>query len=325
MGGKMTQGDHGSGLIVAVGSVRRIIGRTVTDYGLPGVPLPLTAVSVLHDRNGGLWIGTTAHGLVHSYAGKTGMFTHNDGLSSDQVYALFEDREGTIWIATSGGLDQFRELPVTSLSVKQGLSSATASSVMAARDGSIWIGTPDGLNRWDHGRTTIYRRRTNPGLPDDDIHSLFEDERGRIWVSSYRGLAVFEKGKFTAAPSVPAGTKNAIAGDNHGGLWLSLFGAANDYGLVHVVDGKITEQVPWRKLGGGPGTGLVPDPDGGVWTGLLSGGIAYFRAGQVRNLALNDDTTGARKVMEVSRNRDGSIWAATANGSAGSKTGAWQR
>ena len=318
--GKMTQGDHGSGLIVAVDSVRQITGRTVTDYPLHGVPSPLTAGTVLRDRNGGLWIGTTAHGLVHSYAGKTSMFTHSDGLSSDQVFALFEGREGTIWVATSDGLDQFRELPVTSLSVKQGLSSATASSVLAARDGSIWIGTADGLNRWDHGRTTIYRRRSNPGLPDDDIHSLFEDERGRIWVSSYSGLAVFEKGKFTAVPSVPAGTKNAIAGDNHGGLWLSLFGTAN-YGLVHLADGKITEQVSWQKLGGGPGTGLVPDPDGGVWTGLLSGGMAYFRAGQIRNLPLSDDRAVARKVLDISRGRDGSIWVATENGLSRIKNG----
>ena len=150
--------------------------------------------------------------------------------------------------------------------------------------------------------------------PTTTIQSLFEDERGRIWVSGFRGLAVFEKGKFTAVPSVPAGVKHAIAGDNHGGLWLSLWLTANDYGLVHLVDGKIIEQVPWQKLGGGPGTGLVPDPDGGVWTGLLSGGIAYFRAGQIRNLPLSDDRAGARKVLDISRDRDGSIWAATENG-----------
>ena len=320
-GGKMTQGDHGSGVIVAADSVRQIIGRTVTDYPLHGVPLPLTAGTVLRDRNGGLWIGTTAHGLVHSYEGKTSMFTHNDGLSSDLVYALFEDREGTIWVATSEGLDRFRELPVTSLSVKQGVSSAITTSLLAARDGSIWIGTADGLNRWDQGRTTIYRRRSNPGLPDDDVQSLFEDERGRIWVSSQTGLAVFEKGKFTTVPSVPAGTKNAIAGDNHGGLWLSLFGTANDYGLVHLVDGKITEQASWQRLGGGPGTGLVPDPDGGVWTGLLSGGIANFRAGEIRNLPLSDDRAAARKVLDISRGRDGSIWVATENGLSRIKNG----
>ena len=128
------------------------------------------------------------------------------------------------------------------------------------------------------------------------------------------GLRNSEKGKFTAVPSVPAGTKNAIAGDNHGGLWLSLFGTANDYSLTHLVDGKITEQVPWRDLGGGPGTGLLPDPDGGIWTGLLSGGIAYFRAGQIRNLPLSDDGAGARKVLDISRDRSGTLWAATENG-----------
>ena len=315
LGGKMTQGVHGAGLLVAVNNVRQITaGTRVMDYPLHGVPSPLTAGSVLRDRNGGLWIGTTVHGIVHSYEGKTSMFTHNDGLSSDLVYTLFEDREGTIWVATSDGLDRFRELPFTPLSVKQGLSSATANSVLAARDGSIWIGTTDGLNRWDEGRMTIYRRRSNPGLPDDDIQSLFEDERGRIWVSTFRGLAAFEKGKFTAAPSVPSGVKNAIAGDNHGGLWLSLYGTVNDYGLVHLVDGKIIEQVPWQKVGGGPGTGLVLDTDGGVWTGLLSGGIAYFRAGQVRKLPLSDDRAVARKVLDVSRDRDSSIWAATENG-----------
>ena len=313
-GGKMTQGDHGSGLVVAVGSVRQIIGRTVTDYPLHGVPLPLTAGTVLRDRNGGLWIGTTAHGIVHSYEGKTSAFAHNDGLSSDQVYALFEGREGSIWVATAEGLDQFRELPVTSLPVKQGLSSAIASSVLAARDGSVWVGTSDGLYRWKEGRTTIYRRRSNPGLADDDIQSLFEDERGRIWVSSFRGLAAFEKGKFTPVPSVPAGAKNAIAGDNHGGLWLSLFGTGKDYSLAHLAGGKIVEQVPWLKLGGGPGTGLVPDPDGGIWTGLLSGGMAYFRAGQIRNLPLSGDGASARRVLDVARDRDGSIWATTNNG-----------
>jgi signal transduction histidine kinase/ligand-binding sensor domain-containing protein len=313
-GGKMTQGDHGAGLVVAVGSVRQIIGRTVTDYPLHGVPLPLTARTVLRDGNGGLWIGTTAHGIVHSYEGKTSAFTHNDGLSSDQVYALFEGREGSIWVATAEGLDQFRELLVTSPPVKQGLSSATANSVLAARDGSLWVGTSDGLYRWKEGRTTIYRRRSNPGLADDDIQSLFEDERSRIWVSSFRGLAAFEKGKFTPVPSVPAGAKNAIAGDNHGGLWLSLFGTGKDYSLAHLAGGKIVEQVPWPKLGGGPGTGLLPDPDGGIWTGLLSGGMAYFRAGQIRNLPLSDDEASTRRVLDVVRDRDGSIWATTSNG-----------
>ncbi len=311
----LAQGDHQSGLIVAMDSVRQLIGTSVVDYPLHGLPSSLTAVRLLRDSSGGLWIGTNTRGLVHTYDGKTSTFTHKDGLSSDQVKALFQDREGTVWVGTAAGLDQFHELAVTSLSVDEGLSSGSAHSVVAARDGSVWIGMVDGLYRWKDGSVTIYRKGSHPGLLDDEIESLFEDEQGRIWVSSFHGFAAFEQGKFTVVPSVPAGAKFAMAGDNHGGLWLSLWFTSADNGLAHLVDGKIVEQAPWQKLGGGPGTGgLVPDPDGGVWAGLFTGGLAYFRQGQIRNLPLRDDRGVASRVLDLARNRDGTLWASTEHG-----------
>ena len=307
-------GDHGSGILLALFNVRQIIGGHVTNYSPRGAPSPLTASSLLRDRNGGLWIGTRAHGLVYSYEGKTSLLSHKDGLSSDQVEALFEDREGTIWVATADGLDRFRESVVGTLSASDGLSSASATSVLAASDGSVWIGTADGLNRWKDGQITVYRRQSNPNLPDDLIQSMFEDERSRIWVSGDRGLAVFEQGKFTAVPALPAGNKNSIAADGHGGLWLSLWLTPNGEGLVHLAGGRIVEGVSWQTVGGGPGSGLVPDPDGGVWTGLLTGGLAYFRAGQIRHLTLNKDAARPGRVLDLSRDRDGTMWAATEDG-----------
>jgi ligand-binding sensor domain-containing protein/signal transduction histidine kinase len=316
-----TRGNQGVGAMVAVDSLYQLAGGKFVNCPIQGAPSPLTARTLLRDRRGGLWIGTQAHGIVHSYEGKTFLFTQADGLTSDLVVALLEDREGTIWVATQKGLDQFRESPVGSLSVSAGLSSASTTSILVAHDGSIWIGTADGLNRWKDGRMRIYRTRSDPGLPDDSIQSLFEDEKGRIWVSGFRGLAAFENGRFTAVSSVPAGIVHAIASDKHGGLWLSMWLTADDYGLVHLVGGKIIEKMPWREIGGGPGTGLVPELDGGVWTGLLSGGIAYFRAGQIRKLPLLDDRGRSRRLLELERDRDGSLWAAAENGLSRIKNG----
>ena len=302
----ITQADHGADVVVAMNVVQQVTGTKVMRYPLAGLPTAATAAHLLRDRTGGLWIGTKAHGVVHSWHGKTALFTRKDGLSSDFVYAMFEDREGTIWVATARGLDQFRELPVRSL---EGLSGAD--TILAARDGGIWIGTQgDGLHRWEHGRLTTYRRRSYPGLPDDSIQTLYEDERGRIWISCFHGLSVFEDGKFTAVPGLSAGGKSAMVGDGHGGLWLSDQGAA---GLIHLVGHKIVEQFSWNQFGGLPDSDLLVDRDGGIWAGLLDGRVGYLHNGEVRRFSSSGEGE-AGNVLNFGRFRDGSLWAGTENG-----------
>src|SRR5436190_22201143 len=47
------------------------------------------------DRLGALWIGT-AEGLVRMLDGKFTVFTTNEGLPSDTIQAVYEDREGNL-------------------------------------------------------------------------------------------------------------------------------------------------------------------------------------------------------------------------------------
>jgi signal transduction histidine kinase/ligand-binding sensor domain-containing protein len=311
----LARGVTGSELLfVERGGIRQFADGKSADYVLRGAPSHLTAKFLLWDRRGALWIGTDAHGLAYVTDGSARLFTHQDGLTSNQIMALFEDREGILWVATSEGVDSLRELPVASLSVMDGLSSDSVRSVLAGADGSIWIGTATGLNRWKDGRIRIYRPQTDPGLPDEEIEPLCEDERGHIWVTGrYHGIAYFENGKFTPAPSAPQGNIISIAADGHGGIWLSLW-HADGYGLVHWLNGKLIDTIPWRNLGGGPATGLVPDESGGVWAGLLDGGVVYYRAGQIHKPQRAAANPGAERVLSLVRGNDGVIWAGTQNG-----------
>ncbi len=313
--------EDGTSVLAAMGDVRRLDGKDLVPYPLPGAPSPLTAATLLRDRNGGIWIGTASHGVVHAFHGKVSVLNQHDGLSGDQVVGMFEDREGTVWVSTRQGLDRFRERPVISLPPTN-LSNVNTRSILASRDGSVWIGTRDGLNRWNDGHVTVYRKRTHPALPDDSIDSLYEDERGRVWVSGLHGLAVFDRGTFAAAPAVPIGNKLAISTDDRGGLWLGLDQTKNGEGLVHLVDGNIVEQFSLRDTEGGSSAGLVADPKGGVWMGLLSGGLAHFGAGPIRRLPLNDRPGAVSRVMNVVRDRRGAMWASTENGAVRISSGA---
>jgi PAS domain S-box-containing protein len=303
-----TRGEDRPVLICFDGKVRQIVDGKIKDYQVPGAPSPLTAQSLIRDRQGALWIGTS-RGLLYSYQGATRLITHSDGLSSDAILDILEDREGTIWICTSEGLDSFRTLPFDSLTMTHALY-----SVLAARDGSIWAGTAEGLDRLKDGGIRAYRARTDQGLPGNNLGTLCEDEDGRVWLWAHSRLVVFEAGRFRTVPFVPGGIITAMASDYHGGLWLQLMNNPNDYGLVHLVDGKVIETVPWKALGGGPGAGLVVDPDGGVWAGLFPGGIAYYHAGQIRRLRLSGPDAVGRRVYNLFRARDGALWVAGEQG-----------
>ena len=264
---------------------------------------------VLRDRDGGLWIGTVERGLIHIHQGRTDVFTRSDGLSGDVILSLFEDREGTVWVASTGGLDRFRELPVSTVSVRQGLSSDATQSVLAAADGSIWVGAHEGLTRWKNGQATIFRKAS--GLPDDAPESLFQDDRGRIWVSTRHGLAYFKDGRFVAGSAV-RGEVHFMTGDKAGNLWLS-----EHQSLLHLRDGLVVEQIPWSKLGRRQSAEFVLSggEPGGVWLGFwVEGGVSYFKDGQFRASYTAADGLGKGGVPDLQLDPDGALWAATQDG-----------
>ena len=117
--GDLTRTDDGHVLIgVSGGGLLQFAGDRLESYPIRDATnrdrlLPdrnVDSNKLLRDRDGGLWIGTRERGLVHIHNGRTDVFTKSDGLSGDISCSLFEDREGNIWVATTGGLDRFREL-----------------------------------------------------------------------------------------------------------------------------------------------------------------------------------------------------------------------
>ena len=52
---------------------------------------------------------------------RTERITRADGLSGNAVNDLFEDREGSFWVATTAGLDRFRDVKVATLTPQEGL------------------------------------------------------------------------------------------------------------------------------------------------------------------------------------------------------------
>jgi ligand-binding sensor domain-containing protein len=120
-------------------------------------------------------------------------FTQTDGLTSDYVYCVLQDREGNVWIGTSGGLDRFHQSPVVSLPVQPisyrgelpipSLKSFTTVAMAAGDQGALWA-----AGRGPSVLLKIQKDRIATQLRDRNIDCAYRDPNGVIWFATWQSI-----------------------------------------------------------------------------------------------------------------------------------------
>jgi len=138
-------------------------------------------------------------------------------LPSGGIYNLHEDRSGTLWIGTSGGLAKYENGRFTVFTEADGLSGNYVRSIYEDADGTLWFGTFDnGITRLKNERFSAIR--VSDGLHDNGAFQILEDDFGRFWISSNRGiyrvsrqeLNDFADGKTNSVTSVAYGVRDGM-------------------------------------------------------------------------------------------------------------------
>jgi signal transduction histidine kinase/ligand-binding sensor domain-containing protein len=135
------------------GDLFRYDGRMFSRFtAKDGVP-PGTIYSLLIDSGGRLWIGAEGGlGLVENPGDakfKVRAYQQSDGLSSNHVRALVEDRQGYLYAGTAAGVDRLdpKTGHVKHLSAADGLARGQMQSAFRDREGNLWFATSQGLSR----------------------------------------------------------------------------------------------------------------------------------------------------------------------------------
>jgi len=276
-----------------------------TTRNFPGIGFNDADITTLFaDRDDVLWVGTAHHGIWRLRGSEIDHFGSIDGLSSDAVGRFYQDVEGTLWVVTSEGIDNFRDLRATSFSTREGLSAAGASSVVAARDGAVWIGNFEALDVLrDKAVSGI---RTGHGLPGLNVTTLFEDHAGRLWAGVDNGLWVYDNNQFRAvrrADGSALGIVFSITEDLHHAIWVRA-----GPNLDRIDDLNLKNEVTSSRIS--TAYVLAADPQGGVVLGLVNGDLAKYEDGQMQTLSAGGgDNT--RQIRDLLVESDGSVWGTT--------------
>jgi len=189
------------------------------------------------------------------------------GLTSEVVWTLFEDREGNLWAGTANGLDRFRANALAAIALPR---RDQAFSVEVDGEGGIWAANPD------RGPMRVAPDADQPGGArvqeiagaEAGVTALHRDAAGTLWVGDADGgLWRSTAGGLQAVPLpaevVGAGRIVMIASDRGGALWVSKLNA----GLLRLERGKWEAQN--ARLGIAAGTTprtLAEDAQGRIWT-----------------------------------------------------------
>ncbi len=190
--------------------------------------LPTRSVYALYrDSHGRLWAGLDAEVAVLEHERWTE--TTNESLKGTRVRAFAETRDGALWLGTlNKGLLRYADGKYTRVGVADGMPSNVVRSLYEDQDGWLWIGTEGrGLARLDprawtagSGRTDtrITRIGASNGLFDEVIHQILEDDAGRLWMNTNRGvfwvpraeLVAFAEGRANAVHSTSYNERDGI-------------------------------------------------------------------------------------------------------------------
>jgi signal transduction histidine kinase/ligand-binding sensor domain-containing protein len=309
---------------------------------------------ILFGQDGSLWIATNAQGLYRlptpqspSSTAQDGVpqhFSASDGLTGDNTFNLLHDLEGGTWVVSTRGLDHFRQVAFTAVTLPKdwfriAIVPAGPDTVLAAgksivaidrsgvvsvkgslkqitsayRDphGTVWLGEEDGL--WRYTSEGLSPVRLPDGL-DPLFHvaqTITMDRSGGLWVSFlHTGFMYYAHGQWTKPP-FPSATVHdpglSAYTDSEGRVWFGL-----KHGRVDVLSGA--EQIRY-----GPEAGIevgdvtaIHERSGQIWLGGREG-LEFQKQDRFFPLHLEGDAA-VEGVSGIVQTASGELWVNQASG-----------
>lgn len=198
-------------------------------------PVPAKNIHSLLYDNGKLWVGTFSNGLyvinlknksIHSYRNSSS----NNSLSDDNIYSIYKDSSGKIWIGSMTGLQYYSPTSDSFVRVQEKMIKNQVNDIIEDYKGTLWIATiGDGIFSYDK----FSRKWTNYPTPINNhertgkmIICFLQDQKNRLWVGTEgAGLCTFDRktNSFSKAITSDEGLPNDVIykliDDYRGNIW----------------------------------------------------------------------------------------------------------
>ncbi len=273
--------------------------------------------AICEDSRGFLWLGSSAGAIRYDGTAMT-LYSEKNGLSSNTIREIVEDRKGQLWFATFGGGVTCYDGPhFIHFTENEGMSSNRIYSMLTDRKGNLWFGTyAGGVVRYDGSNLTIFTEKQ--GLSDQSVYSMMEDSRGNLWFGTVDGGACRYDGRsfthFTEKEGLCSNLVYSITEDRNGNIWFGTYKGASRY------DGRsFTNFTEEQGLIGNFVKYIHEDQGGNIWisntiaSSVVDAGVSCFD-GKYFTHFTEKEGLGHNMIWKIHGDKTGNIWVGTNEG-----------
>ncbi|PWT92886.1 MAG: hypothetical protein C5B55_05475 [Blastocatellia bacterium] len=328
-------------LVTAPDPSRSIVARVYNENdGLPS----MWVNSLLQTPDGRLWVATNFGLYVSSAETEKGArsFRHynaKNGSCEVDVWALTEDRDDNLWVASMCGAIKVAHNGFTGYGLDDGFNALFIDSIFENRDGELFatnapstVGLTDyegrRINKFDGARFTP----VEPNLPSDIKYhgwgwnqTILQDHTGEWWIPTGSGLYRFPKvdrieelahvrTKFVSTVGDDSNRTEIfrLYEDARGDVWIATTGV--HFGLLRWERATNTVHDHTAETGVPPKTdftAFIEDRTGNLWIGTSeTGGLLRYRDGRFSRFTTADGVPPGW-VISLYLDRSGRLWIAS--------------
>jgi ligand-binding sensor domain-containing protein/signal transduction histidine kinase len=258
---------------------------------------------LLETRDGALWIATP-QGLTRLQNGRFRLFTRANGLPSNNILSLFEDRSRMYAVTTEGtAVYQNGAFAQESGSAYGG---KVLTAAAADNKGCLWTGTESGLSLQCPPK--VQAAELPRALSHANVTALLVDKHGRVWIGTDHGLSVEQQGRFRTIrlkPPLESDRVMALLEDRAGAIW-----AGTEQGAVRISGDDVEPVRSPESVSEDAVLSLFQDRDGDIWIGTDTAGVTVLRRKKFTTYGRNEGVPDVL-VRCLAGDARGDLWAGT--------------
>jgi ligand-binding sensor domain-containing protein/signal transduction histidine kinase len=298
---------------------------------------------ITQDSAGVLWIGT-ADGLLQYSAGIFRRYSAADGLSLGDITSLvvggddalfilssggltsFDGRhfspltlpasaiptavvpgnDGSIWIASTSGIFQYRRGSFSSQPLTPAIPTADIEGIGVLPNHGLWLRTSSTVTLMQNGHQRILQ--VGRDLPATRIQSALADSRGDLWIGTNQGLFVLDKTSNHPQLQTALGASSILSTfqDREGDLWVGTETSGLD----------ILRQQNFHTLSGLSDhviTAITQASGGAMWVGTNGDGLDRWQSGKIQHLSTRNGLL-SEIILALTPGASDSVWVGTPDG-----------